>query len=84
MEDPKCLVCGTKHWSRQPCPAAKGEARKLAAVVTKPQVPSVTKLPHVVTKPANVTKLKGGRPPIGDKAMTQAERARRYRQRKTA
>jgi hypothetical protein len=81
MEAPKCIVCGTKHRSRQPCPAAKGEARKIAESVTKPQEPNVTKLSHIVTKPVAVTKLKGGRPPIGDKAMTQAERARRYRQR---
>jgi hypothetical protein len=82
MEAPECIVCGTKLWSRQPCPASKADPKKLASAVTKPQTPSVTKLPSRVTKPANVTKLKGGRPPIGDKAMTQAERARRYRQRK--
>ena len=76
MEAPKCIVCGTRHWSRQPCPASKTDARKLAAAVTKPQATSVT-------KPANVTKLKGGRLTIGDKAMSAAERARRYRQRKT-
>src|SRR5207247_2003728 len=40
MEAPKCIVCGTKHWSRQPCPAAKVDARKLAETVTKPQAAS--------------------------------------------
>jgi hypothetical protein len=28
MEAPRCLVCGTKHWSRQPCPAM-GKDEKL-------------------------------------------------------
>jgi hypothetical protein len=27
MEAPRCLVCGTKHWSRQPSPAMDREAR---------------------------------------------------------
>jgi hypothetical protein len=48
--------------------------------VTKPPANSVTKPPN--TKPnVDVTKPKGGRPTIGDKPMTAAERMRRYRAR---
>jgi hypothetical protein len=87
MDAPRCLVCNTKHWSRQPCPAQK-EARldhardvlrqaqipvtKKTAPVTKVAVDSVTKTPAV-------TKTKRGRPRLGDKPMTAAERMRRYR-----
>jgi hypothetical protein len=63
--------------------------------VTKfPEIPvtnDVTKTPAVnletvtdpfsVTKPTDVTKPKTGRPLIGDKPMSPAERMRRYRQR---
>jgi hypothetical protein len=46
MEAPKCLACGTRHWSRQPCPIAKpkptaragaGEVRTGSAVLTLPR-----------------------------------------------
>jgi hypothetical protein len=70
--------------------AAKTIAEKRPDRVTKIEVtkpvtkPPVTK-PISVTKPADVTKPnKGGRPPIGTKAMTAAERMRRYRSRKAS
>jgi hypothetical protein len=46
--------------------------------VTKPPINTVTK-PISVTKPATVTKPKSGRPLLGDRPMTAAERMRRYR-----
>jgi hypothetical protein len=27
MDAPRCIVCNTKHWSRQPCPAMSREAK---------------------------------------------------------
>jgi ABC-type uncharacterized transport system substrate-binding protein len=39
MDAPKCPLCSTRHWSRQPCPANKAATKP----VTKPQPISVTK-----------------------------------------
>ena len=52
--------------------------RHLCVVVTKP----VTKPISVVTKPIDVTKPKGGRPRLGEEAMSAAERMRRMRARR--
>src|SRR5262245_10079763 len=57
MEAPRCIVCNTKHWSRQPCPATGREAkleharalRQAEAVTENPQIP-VTKIVHSVTE----------------------------------
>jgi len=63
--------------------AAKTIAENPTATVTKPDVTKPVTKPVNVRKPTDVTKPnKGGRPRIGDKAMTSAERMRRYRQRK--
>jgi hypothetical protein len=91
MDAPRCIVCNTRHWSTQPCPAMadviaderKQLARKTLDSVTKPPPASVP-VTNPVTKPLNVTpvtKPKGGRPLLGDKPMTAAERMRKYRQR---
>jgi hypothetical protein len=68
--------------------AAKTFVEKPPATVTKPDTKPVTNPPEPpVTKPISVTKLdtvtkpKGGRPRLGDKPMTPAERMRRYRAR---
>ena len=65
MDAPRCIVCGQRHWSTQPCPAfadvAAEERRQQTA--------------------RSVTKPKGGRPLLGDKPMTAAERMRAYRAR---
>jgi hypothetical protein len=68
MDAPRCLVCDTKHWSRQPCPATSRETKlehardvlRQAEAVTKP-IPAryetpVTIPPQNVTKPPPVTK----------------------------
>jgi hypothetical protein len=98
MDAPRCVMCGTKHWSRQPCPAmGKDERlqqacdglRQAESVTKKPEIP-VTKIQPGVTKAAvdsvtktpTVTKTKRGRPRLGDKPMSAAERMRRYRARK--
>jgi hypothetical protein len=83
MDATRCIVCNTKHWSRQPCPAMSREPRDIfrrAEGVTKnPQLP-VTKIAgDSVTKIPAVMKTKRGRPRLGDKPMTAAERMRRYR-----
>src|SRR5262245_4759121 len=100
MEARKCIVCGTRHWPRQECPAmaeviaterdqqhGKTKAKNAAPVVsTKPvtinpvteNTPGVTI--NTVTINTPVTR-KRGRPPTG-KAMTAAERMRKYRERK--
>ena len=54
-------------------------AAKAAAAVVSAATPHVTK---PVTKP--VTKHPGGRPALGDKPMTSAERTRRHRARRAA
>lgn len=46
MEGPTCRLCGKKHWSRQPCGAAKPVLSEVKATVTK----------------IRVTKKKKGRP----------------------
>jgi hypothetical protein len=48
------------------------------------QSPITKPFPNSVTKPSSVTKPKDGRPTIGDKPMTAAERMRRYRARQHA
>jgi hypothetical protein len=102
MEATKCIVCNTRHWSTQPCPAFAGviaeerkqQARRVLDSVTKPIPTAVTKpTPETVTKPVtkpppslNLTSVtkpnKGGRPRLFDNPLSQAERARRYRERK--
>jgi hypothetical protein len=70
----------------RPRPAVTESLRaQIAPPVTKPAEPEVTK-PMVVTKPpakvnasAEALKPRGGRPPIGDRAMTGAQRQARYR-----
>jgi hypothetical protein len=59
MEAPRCIVCGQRHWSTQPCPAfadiANEEKRQqiAKAAVTK----KVTEIPKPVTiNPQPVTK----------------------------
>jgi hypothetical protein len=98
MDAPRCIVCGQKHWSRQPCPAfadviaeeRKQQARRALDSVTKnlsgDNPATVTKNPTVteITKPfpvtANSTRPRGR--PRSDNPLSQAERARRYRERK--
>jgi hypothetical protein len=39
MDAPRCIACGTRHWSRQPCPAAatrQDKARAILATVGEP------------------------------------------------
>src|SRR5262245_8276190 len=93
MDAPKRPVCGKSYWSRQPCPAQK-EARleharevlRQAEGVTKPVTktsPDVTKIAvDSYENPPPVTKTRRGRPRLGAKPMTAAERIRRYRARK--
>jgi hypothetical protein len=91
MEARKCIVCGTKHWSRQPCPATKAAATELASqTVTNPpeavteNTPPVTR--NVTTNtpiPVTPPKRPRGRPPCG-KALSNAERQRRFRERQKA
>ncbi len=69
--------------------AAKPIAEKLPASVTKIEVTKpVTKIDSVMTLDTvtkiPVTKIGRGRPRLGDKPMTPAERMRRYRQRKAS
>lgn len=66
MDAPKCLKCGTRHWSRQPCPVDKEQ-------VTKP-VPA----PKPVAKPAPTPAKKVGG---FDRVVYQREYMRRYRAR---
>src|SRR5262249_37308959 len=67
MDAPKCIVCNTRHWSTQPCPAfadviAEERKQQIARhAVTKPSPEPVTKPvtkppEQTVTKPASVTK----------------------------
>jgi len=39
---------GSKHWSREPCPATKGDARELAKSVLRQVQNEVTKTPQPV------------------------------------
>lgn len=73
MDAPKCKICGERHWGL--CANIQRDFKRSVAE-------RVTKLRPLVTKP--VTKP-GGRPAIGDKPMSSAERVRRHRaQAKTA
>ena len=35
MDAPVCIVCGTKHWSRMPCPSVANKADVANAVVDR-------------------------------------------------
>jgi hypothetical protein len=74
MDKPICKLCGTKHWSREPCLLMSKPSRAVAA-------PRVTKV-----VPISVTKVgaKMGRPTKGDQPMSAAERMKQYRARKRA
>jgi hypothetical protein len=48
MDAARCLICNTKHWSREPCPATKGDARELAKSVLRQVQNEVTKTPQPV------------------------------------
>jgi hypothetical protein len=67
---------------RQAPLAVAREALRQAEGVTKPVTKTVTKNQPSVTKTPTVTKTRRGRPRLGDKPMTAAERMRRYRARK--
>src|SRR5262245_44108255 len=103
MDAPRCMVCNTRHWSTQPCPAfadvaAEQRRQQIAnAAVRQTPIPDATKVPAIpatqsnetpATKPPNATKVaaatkvKMGRPLIGDHPMTATERSRRFRERK--
>ena|SRR6476659_9505930 len=90
MEPPKCPVCGVKEWSHLCSGKAASEIerraaavrplslrelvyREMQAAVTKP----VTKVGRPVTKVKRKAKM--GRPLLGEKPTTSAERMRRYR-----
>src|SRR5262245_13401907 len=56
MDAPRCLVCGTRHWSRQPCPAMQDEHAKqrrlqLAQKLIHPEPNPETKTPNSVISP---------------------------------
>lgn len=68
MEAPTCRHCGKKHWSRQPCGAAKPVLKELAKTVTKIRANKVTK--------------KRGRPQLGAAPLSSAEKMKRYRAKK--
>jgi hypothetical protein len=80
MKAPVCKLCRETHWGM--CDGRSRVERNVTRVrelvptvdVTKP----VTKPRTNVTKPPP-TKSKGGRPVVGDRAMTAAERKRRSR-----
>jgi hypothetical protein len=48
MDAARCLICNTKHWSREPCPATKGDARELAKSVLRQVQNEVTKTPSLL------------------------------------
>jgi len=77
MDAPKCPLCGKRHWSRQPCAAAPAKKRRSDSVTNNP--PAVTNNPGI-----SVTPKRGrGRPKTG-KALSAAEKQRRYRARRKA
>jgi hypothetical protein len=67
---------------RQAKAVTKPETKIPVSTETKPPV-TVTK-PPPVTKPPAETKARIGRPPVGDKPMTNTERVRRHRARRKA
>jgi hypothetical protein len=70
MEAPKCLKCGTRHWSRQTCPADEGK-------VTKPApAPKSVAPPPAKPTPTPAKKVGGF-----DRVVYQREYMRRYRAR---
>jgi hypothetical protein len=96
MEARRCIVCGTKHWSTQPCPAfaavaAEERRQQIARHAVTKNTPTVTKnaADNTVTKnptPFSVTLASSkphGRPPVAN-PLSDAERARRYRANKRA
>ena len=44
MEAPRCIACNTRHWSRQPCPAAAARQDKARAILAQ----AVTENPEPV------------------------------------
>src|SRR5262245_7652881 len=90
MKPPLCRVCNERHSPRDPhiwpddAPAPAEPPRRpaeTAPALRKSSAGTVTKVG--VTKVRPVTKVTGvtkfGRPPIGTRAMSAAERMRRYR-----
>ena len=73
MEAPKCMMCGERHWSRQPCAAD----RRTRAVAEAKPVTAVTHAPPVThAKPkAAVTHA----PKAKEKETPSAERQRKWR-----
>lgn len=55
MEAPNCIICGTRHWSRQPCPAMKETA--VTEVKRSSKKPEPSK-PATVKKSAAKAKTK--------------------------
>jgi hypothetical protein len=49
MDAPKCIVCNTRHWSTQPCPA-------MATVIAEEQNQQRRKIAESVNQPVSVTK----------------------------
>ena len=50
MDAPRCLVCNTRHWSRQPCPAMSKDERLQHARDVLRQAESVTKITSPLQK----------------------------------
>jgi len=79
MEPTRCLVCGTRHWSRQPCPVGKSEKKLAKAVTINSLLVRINQLPVTENATSNTPtpvtrdKPKRGRPKIG-KALSPAER----------
>jgi hypothetical protein len=81
MDAPKCRLCGTKHWGR--CPAFGKVSRMHEVLLTaepkrKPEAVTINPAISVTPVTINPAKRKRGRPKTG-KALSDAERARRYR-----
>ncbi len=77
MEKLLCKTCGTRHWTREPCPAVK--AGKITDVTV---LEPVRPVPKRLQRLGKVVAMKRKREDVATSGgpLSDAERARRYRE----